>query len=247
MNETRSGPAQVADPASVRVRSPTAAILEARNVSKLYRAGTAQEIRALDDVSVTVAVGGFCVLRGASGSGKTTLLALLGALERPSSGHIIFQERELGRCSDTELSRVRRHMGFVFQDFSLIPGLCAWENVAYPLIPRGIRQAHRRARAETILTQLGLQDRIKSRPPELSGGEQQRVALARALVADPDIILADEPTSNLDPEAAATVLATLHSLHTAGKTIVLATHDPGMAQHATHVHELRAGRRVENG
>ena len=225
--------------------SASVALLETRQACKFYRAGTPQEVRALDGVSVAIPPGSFCVLTGPSGSGKTTLLALLGALERPSAGQVFCQERELSRCSDVELSRVRRRFGFVFQDFSLIPGLCVWENITCPLVPRGVKRAARIARAETVLARFGLKDKMMARPRELSGGEQQRVALARALVADPEVILADEPTSNLDPEAGRIVLTTLRELHAEGRTIILSSHDPSVASLATHVFALAGGKLLQ--
>ena len=219
-------------------------ILETRNACKYFRRGTAQEVRALDGVSVAIARGSFTVLTGPSGSGKTTLLALLGALERPSSGQVLFRGRDLSGCSDVELSRTRRRMGFVFQDFSLIPGLSVGENITYPLIPRGVRPAARRVRAELLLDRLGLKDRLRACPRELSGGEQQRVALARALAGQPDVILADEPVSNLDPDASRIVLAMLQEIRAEGGTILLTAHDPHLLGLATCVHTLAAGKLI---
>jgi len=181
-------------------------------------------------------------LTGPSGSGKTTLLALLGALERPSSGQVFFQGRDLGGFSDVALARVRRRLGFVFQDFSLIPGLTVWENITYPLIPRGISSSVRYHRAGELLARFGLGDKIHARPRELSGGEQQRVALARALAAQPEVLLADEPTSNLDPEAGRTVLTALQQLHAEGRTVVLSSHDPRVVGVANRFYELEGGR-----
>src|SRR5262245_27649445 len=168
-------------------------ILEARSLGKVYRPGSPGEVRALEAVSLEVPAGAFVVLTGPSGSGKTTLLALLGGLERPSSGQALFAGRDLGGCSGVELARLRRRMGFVFQDFALIPGLPAWENVTYPLIPRGMPRPQRHRLAQDWLGRLGLGDRLLARPGELSGGEQQRVAVARALAGNPEVVLADEP------------------------------------------------------
>ena len=173
-------------------------LLEARNLTKIHRPGTSAEVRAVVDVSLCVAAGACVVITGASGSGKTTLLTLLGVLERPTRGEVLFRGRDLRSDSDSELTRVRRQMGFVFQDFSLIPSLPVWENVTYPLIPRGKSRRERRTLAQSLLDQLGMPDKLNERPQELSGGEQQRVAIARALAGRPDVILADEPTSNLD-------------------------------------------------
>jgi putative ABC transport system ATP-binding protein len=217
-------------------------ILETRNVCKHFRRGAALEVRALQDVSLTIAQGSFTALTGPSGSGKTTLLALLGALERPSSGQVVFLGRDLSAFSDVALARARRRMGFVFQDFSLIPGLSVWDNVTYPLIPQGVPRAARFARAQSLLGRFSLEGRLLARPRELSGGEQQRVALARALAGQPEVLLADEPTSNLDPEASRIVLATLRELHAEGRTIVLASHEPRVVELATQVYELEGGR-----
>ena len=217
-------------------------ILETRELCKYFRKGTRAEVRALDQVTLTIAPGSFTVLSGPSGSGKTTLLALLGALERPTSGQVLFDGRELSLCSDVELARMRRRMGFVFQNFSLIPSLPVWENITYPLIPHGVRWAARRELAGALLSRLGLLDKMTARPQELSGGEQQRVAVARALAGQPDVLLADEPTSNLDPAAAGALIASLQAIHAEGKTVVVASHDPQFAALANQVYELANGR-----
>jgi putative ABC transport system ATP-binding protein len=222
--------------------APAAALFDTRGLCKCFRQGAGREVRALQDVSLTVAARSFTALTGPSGCGKTTLLAVLGALERPTSGQVLFRGRDLGTCSDAELARARRRMGFVFQDFSLIPGLSVWENVTYPLIPRGVRRAQRHARARGLLNRLGLGDRLLARPGDLSGGEQQRVALARALAGEPEVLLADEPTSNLDPEAGQTVLAILQEVHATGRTVVLASHDALAVGLATCTYELDKGR-----
>jgi len=217
------------------------ALLEARNVCKFYRSGSRAEVHALQDVSLTIPRGSFTALTGPSGSGKTTLLALLGALERPTRGQVFFEERDLSSCSDVALARVRRRMGFIFQDFSLIPNLPVWENITYPLIPRGVPGRRRHELAQSLLGRLGIADKLAARPQELSGGEQQRVAVARALAGEPEVLFADEPTSNLDPAAALELVAFLREYHAGGKTVVVSTHDPQLVALATVVHELRAG------
>jgi putative ABC transport system ATP-binding protein len=217
-------------------------ILQTRQLCKFYRAGPAREVRALQDVSLDVPAGSFTLLRGPSGSGKTTLLALLGGLDRPTSGQVLFAGRELGSCSDVELTRLRRRMGFVFQDFALIAGLTVEENITYPLIPRGLSRGERSRRAVELLTRFGLGDKLTQRAGELSGGEQQRVALARALAGQPEIVLADEPTSNLDEEAGQAVLDVLKRIHAEGKTVIVSSHDPCLGALATRVWELEAGR-----
>jgi putative ABC transport system ATP-binding protein len=217
-------------------------VLETCNVSKVFREGTPRAVWALRDVSLTIAKGSFSGLTGPSGCGKSTLLALLGALERPSQGKVMFQGRDLTHFSDAELARVRRRMGFIFQDFSLMPTLPVWENITYPLIPRGISRRERLARAKALLAQVHLEDKGFVRPGELSGGEQQRVAIARALAADPEILLADEPTSNLDSEAHDAVMSIFQELHKQGRTILLATHERRVASWAGMVYVLERGR-----
>jgi putative ABC transport system ATP-binding protein len=217
-------------------------ILIAEKVCKVFREGSRAEVRALQDVSLTVAAGSLAILTGPSGSGKTTLLALLGALDRPTGGRVLLQGRDLSSLSDAELARVRRRVGFVFQHFALLPNLPVWENVTYPLIPRGLPRARRYELASSLLARLGLADRIAARPMELSGGEQQRVAVARALAGQPEILIADEPTSNLDPGAAGTLAEILREIHAEGKTVILSSHDPQLIALATQVYELEAGR-----
>jgi putative ABC transport system ATP-binding protein len=217
-------------------------LFETRDLGKDYRRGGRTVVRALHDVRVTIPAGAFALLSGPSGSGKTTLLALLGALERPTRGQVFFEGNDLSRCSDVELTRVRRRLGFVFQDFALIPGLPAWENITYPLIPRGVRRAERRARARALLETFGLSEQFAAYPEELSGGERQRVAVARALAGDPDALLADEPTSNLDPAAAECLLATFRALHAGGRTVIVSSHDPQFRPLASVIYELEAGR-----
>jgi putative ABC transport system ATP-binding protein len=217
-------------------------ILQTDKVCKYFRRGTRAEVRAVQEVTLAIEPGSFVLLTGPSGSGKTTLLALLGALERPSSGRVCFEGRDLGGCSDVELARVRRRMGMVFQHFNLIPGLPVWENITYPLIPCGVRRARRRERAAQLLDQLGLADRFQARPQELSGGEQQRVAVARALVGQPAVLLADEPTSNLDVAGGQSLIALLQRLHQQGTTLIVASHDLRMAPVAAVVYAMETGR-----
>jgi putative ABC transport system ATP-binding protein len=219
-------------------------ILEARQVCKCFRQASRAEVRALHEVSLTIDSGSFTVLTGPSGSGKTTLLALLGALERPTSGQIFFQGEDFGRLSDVALARARRRMGFIFQDFSLLPNLPVWENITYPLIPRGIPRRRRFELAQALLQRFGLLDKLLSRSQDLSGGEMQRVAVARALAGEPQVLLADEPTSNLDPEAARTLLDLLREINRQGTTIILSTHDPSAIVSATQVHRLERGKLV---
>jgi putative ABC transport system ATP-binding protein len=217
-------------------------IVEARQVCKYYRQGTPAEVRAVDGVSLPIRHGSFVVLSGPSGSGKTTLLALLGALERPTRGDILFGGRDLTRLADTELARVRRRIGFVFQDFALLPRLPVWQNVTYGLIPRGTPRQERLDHARSLLARFGLETKLQACPEELSGGELQRVAVVRALMGQPEILLADEPTSNLDPAAGSQLLAHFRDIHASGTTIVVATHDPLWRTLATDFYEMTAGR-----
>ena len=218
-----------------------APLFRTESLCKFYRAGGRGEVRALDGVSLEIARGSLTVVTGPSGSGKTTLLALLGALERATRGRVLFDGGDLGECSDVALARVRRRMGFIFQDFSLIPKLTAGENITYPLIPRGVPRAERASRARELLARFGMADKLAVRAGDLSGGEQQRVAAARALAGRPEVVLADEPTSNLDPGAAVALLAALREMHAEGKTVVLSSHDPAVLPLATYVLELEAG------
>jgi putative ABC transport system ATP-binding protein len=219
-----------------------APVLETRQLGKDYRADAGALVVAVDDVSLAIAPGSFTVLTGPSGSGKTTLLALLGGLERPTRGAVLFAGRDLASCADAELARLRRRLGFIFQDFALIPDLAVWENVTYPLIPRGVDRRERRRLATEWLERLRLKERMHAVPRTLSGGEQQRVALARALAGDPEIILADEPTSNLDVESGAVVIELLRQVQAAGKTVLASSHDERLIAGATRVATLRQGR-----
>ena len=217
-------------------------LFETHSLCKYYRAGTKAEVRALDDVSLSVERGSLTVITGSSGSGKTTMLGLLGGLERPTSGQVLFDGKGLADCSGMELARIRRCVGFVFQDFALIPNLSVGENIIYPLIPRGVPRAERQQRALALLARLGIEDKFYSPACDLSGGERQRVGVARALAGDPEALLADEPTSNLDPETADALLTLLRERHAAGTTLVLTSHDPRVVTLATRRYDLAAGR-----
>ncbi|MGD9039344.1 MAG: ABC transporter ATP-binding protein [Desulfobacteraceae bacterium] len=202
-------------------------IIKAENVSRFYHMGRRDEVRALQDISLEVQENQTVVLYGPSGSGKTTLLSLMGTIDRPTGGKIYLKGRDVTRFSDLELSRIRREtIGFVFQGFNLFAGFSAWENVSYPLIPMGINARERFQRAETLLEKLGLGDRFHHSPEELSGGEQQRVAIARALVNNPQILIADEPTSNIDAHSIERLLEILGGLKKEGKTLIISSHDP---------------------
>ena len=220
--------------------------LATTSVERRYRTGSAHEIVAVDRVTLEIEPGSFVALTGPSGSGKSTLLALLGALDRPTGGGVRVGDRDLAGCSDVELARVRRRMGFVFQSESLIPRLAAWENVSYPLVARGVGLSRRRELAESLLDRLGLVSRAAAYPEELSGGEQQRVAVARALVGSPEVVFADEPTSQLDTESADRTGKLLREIHSEGTTVVVATHDQALVEWATRVIALEDGRVVDD-
>jgi putative ABC transport system ATP-binding protein len=220
-------------------------LYELRGASRLYRRGDAT-IRAVDAVDLSIAAGGLLAIEGPSGSGKTTLLQLLGALDRPSSGQVFFEGRDLSELPDRDLAELRlRAFGFVFQQFNLIPTLTALENVEVALAPAGTNGDELRIRSHDLLSEVGLADRASHLPPELSGGEQQRVAIARALVGEPRVILADEPTGNLDSATGADVIELLAGLAARrGTTVVVATHDAELAARAPRRLPMRDGRLV---
>jgi len=218
--------------------------VEACDVTRVFAPPGRERVRALDGVSIVVPPGACVALSGPSGCGKSTLLTLLGALDRPTSGRVVHDGLDLSAASETELARVRRAVGFVFQAAPMIRGLPVWENVTQALVPRGFRSAARRAAAADVLARLGVGFALDRSPEELSGGERQRVAVARALVAGPRLLLADEPTSQLDPESAAAVVAAIRKAHGDGCTVVVASHDPDLLAIAGEVHAMRAGRVV---
>jgi putative ABC transport system ATP-binding protein len=225
-------------------------IIKVENLTKVYGSGEIA-VRALDCVDLTIDEGEFVAIMGPSGSGKSTLMNILGCLDRPTEGHYWLGGEDVSRLNKTQLARVRNHkIGFVFQSYNLLPRTSALKNVMLPLLyntngSSGVNAAERQEVAEEALKIVGLSDRMHHRPNELSGGQQQRVAIARALVNDPLIILADEPTGNLDSRSAEEIVAILCELHERGRTIVMITHEPDMAAHAQRVIELRDGRVVD--
>lgn len=203
-------------------------------------------VRALDGVDLEIAPGTFCVVMGPSGSGKSTLLHLIGGLDRPTSGVIEVAGKTIDSLDENALAVFRRRtVGFVFQSFNLIASMSALENVAFPLRFARIRRADRRLRAMESLRNVSLEDRAFHRPVELSGGQQQRVAIARALINDPQLILADEPTGNLDSASGDSILQLLSELHQAGRTVIVVTHDQRISQVATRILNLLDGKIVD--
>jgi putative ABC transport system ATP-binding protein len=208
--------------------------IEVKALRKYYQMG-GTTVRALDGLNLDINEHTFTVVMGPSGSGKSTLLYLLGGLDRATSGQISVDGARLDNMDENALALFRRRtMGFVFQSFNLISSMSALENVAFPMQFAGVNAARRKEQARQLLTQVGLNDRADHRPTELSGGQQQRVAIARALVNNPSLILADEPTGNLDTSSGAAVMQLLSDLHHLGRTVLVVTHDPRMTRFATH-------------
>ena len=215
-----------------------------RDLFKTYKMGST-EVHALNGVSLEIEPATFTVLMGPSGSGKSTLLNMIGGLDWPTSGSIFVDGEEIEALDETELAAYRRNkVGFVFQSFNLISSMSAEENVGFPLRFAGVQAAQRKQRAREKLEEVGLADRMTHKPTELSGGEQQRVAIARALINNPVLILADEPTGNLDTTSGLSIMHTLADLQKSGKTIMVATHDPRMLSFATQTIYLLDGKEV---
>jgi putative ABC transport system ATP-binding protein len=222
-------------------------IVTIRSLSKRY-ARDGFEVVALDDVNMEIASGDFLALMGPSGSGKSTLLNLLAGIDRATAGELVVAGTDVARLGEGQLAAWRnRHVGYIFQSFNLIPVLTAFENVELPLLLTSLSKSERRRRVETALDLVGLADRMGHRPRQLSGGQEQRVAIARAIVADPDLLLTDEPTGNLDAKSAEEVMAILTTLNTKlEKTIVMVTHDPHAAGYARRQLHLEKGILVED-
>jgi putative ABC transport system ATP-binding protein len=221
-------------------------VIELSGISKVYQLGGV-EYPALTDINLSIARNDFLALTGASGSGKSTMMNILGCLDTPSSGRYTLDDEEVAGLDDEQLASVRnRKIGFVFQNFYLMPRMTALDNVAQPLIYRGISPSQRRAHAERALTRVGLGDRMRHRPNEMSGGQRQRVAVARALVGHPELLLADEPTGNLDSRTAREIMDLFTQLHAEGQTVVVVTHDPGIAACCKRLVRLHDGRIAED-
>lgn len=217
-------------------------LIHIEHIMKIYNPGE-NEVRALDDVSLDICEGEFVAIIGQSGSGKSTLMNMLGCLDIPTSGTYVLSGQDVSSLSDNELSDIRnKQIGFIFQGFNLIPNLTALENVELPLIYRGMPANERQAYALEALKIVGLEHRIKHKPAEMSGGQQQRVAIARAIAAKPPVILADEPTGNLDSTSTKEIMKILHELHDTGRTIILITHDDQIAANAKRVVRIMDGK-----
>lgn len=217
------------------------ALIELEEVVKEYQMGE-NVVRALRGSNVTIESGDFVAIMGPSGSGKSTLMNMVGALDVPTSGRVSLDDRNLSELTENQLAVLRSEkVGFVFQKFNLIPSMTAQENVALPMLFRGGSKKERMDRSAELLDRMGLGDRLDHMPSELSGGQQQRVSIARALVNDPEIILADEPTGNLDTETGDSVMALLTELNDEGKTIIMVTHDPHDAQYAEYIVDITDG------
>jgi putative ABC transport system ATP-binding protein len=216
-------------------------VVETRELEKIYRMGDV-EVRALRGVSLAIAAGDFVAVMGASGSGKSTLMNLVGCLDRPTKGTYLLNGRDVGKLSRDQLAGVRgQQIGFVFQGFNLLPRTSAQENVELPLLYQGVASRERRRRAAEALERVGLGDRLDHTPAQLSGGQQQRVAIARALVNRPALLLADEPTGNLDSRTSVEVMGIFQELNEQGLTVMLVTHEPDIAEHARRVVTFKDG------
>ena len=221
-------------------------VIEARDLVKTYKSGES-ELRALDGVSFSIERGEFVAIMGPSGSGKSTAMNMLGCLDTPTAGSYILEGRDVSKLSGNELARVRNAtLGFIFQGFNLLPRLSALDNAALPLVYSGMDAGERTRRARESLARVGLDSRMKHRPNQLSGGQQQRVAIARALVGEASIILADEPTGNLDSKTSVEIMDLLCAINDEGRTIILVTHEHDISEYASRVMTFRDGRLVDD-
>lgn len=216
-------------------------VIHLENITKNYKIGT-QVVRALRSVSLDIYKGEYVAIMGASGSGKSTLMNIIGCLDTPTAGTYILNDRDVSHLSDNELAEIRNsEIGFVFQVFNLLPRNSALENVMLPLVYAGVRKQERKSRAISTLTDVGLVDRMDHKPNELSGGQRQRVAIARALVNKPSILLADEPTGNLDSTISTEIMKLFSDIHKMGNTLIMVTHEQNIAEHAHRIIRLKDG------
>ncbi|HAJ98945.1 MAG TPA: macrolide ABC transporter ATP-binding protein [Bacteroidales bacterium] len=216
-------------------------LIRLNNITKNYRVGT-EVVKALRGITINIYRNEYVALMGPSGSGKSTLMNLLGCLDTPTSGEYILNNKDISKLADNDLAEIRnKEIGFVFQTFNLLPRSTALDNVALPLIYAGVGRVQRNKKALEVLDQVGLSDRTHHKPNELSGGQRQRVAIARAMVNNPSIILADEPTGNLDSKISLEIMGLLQKIHEAGNTIILVTHEENIALHAHRIIRLRDG------
>jgi putative ABC transport system ATP-binding protein len=221
-------------------------VLDIENVTKSYKLGKT-DVPVLNDINLTINEGEFAAIMGPSGSGKSTLMNLIGCLDRPTSGKILITGMDISKLSDIELARIRgKKIGFVFQTFNLISRLSAQKNVEMPMVYQDVPGKTREKRAKVLLEMLGLGERTRHKPPELSGGQRQRVAIARALANEPEIILADEPTGNLDSKTGREIMQIFDKLHVDGRTILMVTHDAQLARNCDRIIRLKDGM-IENG
>ena len=217
-------------------------VIVLKDIVKIFHMGD-QELHALDDVNFSVDEGDFVAIMGPSGSGKSTMMNILGCLDRPTSGQYYLDGREVASLSDDELARTRnKKIGFVFQNFNLLSKLTAQENVALPLVYAGVGEDERMARVRKALEDVGLGDRLDHKPMEMSGGQRQRVAIARALINDPAIVMADEPTGNLDTKSSYEIMDIFKALNAAGRTLVMVTHEPDIGRQTKRILVMRDGR-----
>jgi putative ABC transport system ATP-binding protein len=221
-------------------------VIELNSISKHYEMGQ-QLIKAVDNLDLKIDYNEYIVFIGSSGSGKSTLMNIIGCLDTPTAGRYVLNEKDVSGMDENELADIRnQEIGFIFQSFNLLPRASALKNVMQPLIYRGMTLAERKAEAERVLERVGLADRADHLPNQLSGGQRQRVAIARALVTNPSILLADEPTGNLDSQTSVEILALFDELHNDGQTIVVVTHEPDVAAHGQRIVRLKDGKVVED-